>query len=55
MATRYGIIRDGELVEEFDAEELTERCRNLDMDYLKEISNICKENNIVFCADCQII
>ena len=27
MATRYGIIRDGELVEEFDAEELAERCR----------------------------
>lgn len=27
MATRYGIIRDGELVEEFQAEELEERCK----------------------------
>lgn len=27
MATRYGIIRDGELVEEFKAEELEERCK----------------------------
>lgn len=27
IATAYGIIRDGELVEEFDAEELTRRCR----------------------------
>lgn len=27
LATRYGIIRDGVLVEEFDAESLNERCR----------------------------
>lgn len=27
IATAYGIIRDGELVEEFDAEELSGRCR----------------------------
>lgn len=27
IATRYGIIRDGELIEEFMAEELKERCR----------------------------
>lgn len=27
VATAYGIIRDGELVEEFDAEELAVRCR----------------------------
>lgn len=27
IATAYGIIRDGELVEEFAAEELTKRCR----------------------------
>ncbi|MGN0341438.1 MAG: ABC transporter ATP-binding protein [Roseburia sp.] len=27
MATRYGIIRDGELVDEFSAEELEERCK----------------------------
>ena len=27
MATRYGIIRDGELVEEFQAEELENRCK----------------------------
>lgn len=27
IATHYGIIRDGELIEEFEAEELKERCR----------------------------
>lgn len=27
VATRYGIIRDGELIEEFDAEELEEKCK----------------------------
>lgn len=27
VATRYGIIRDGALIEEFTAEELSERCR----------------------------
>lgn len=27
IATHYGIIRQGELIEEFDAAELTERCR----------------------------
>ena len=27
VATRYGIIRDGALVEEFDAEELENRCK----------------------------
>lgn len=27
IATHYGIIRDGELIEEFDAKELTDRCR----------------------------
>ena len=27
VATRYGIIRDGSLIEEFAAEELNEKCR----------------------------
>lgn len=27
VATRYGIIRDGSLIEEFDAEQLEDRCR----------------------------
>lgn len=27
VATRYGIIRDGSLIEEFDAEELEDRCK----------------------------
>lgn len=27
VATRYGIIRDGELIEEFDADELEEKCK----------------------------
>lgn len=46
MATRYGIIRDGELVEEFKAEELEERCRRcqkLVVDYAEKATHILEE------------
>lgn len=46
IATAYGIIRDGELVEEFDAEELTRRCRRcqrLEVDDTQRAVNVLEE------------
>lgn len=46
VATRYGIIRDGVLIEEFDAEELAEkckRCQKVVVDNVGLASNILEE------------
>lgn len=46
IATNYGIIRDGELVEEFDAEELAMRCRRchkLVVDNVERAVNVLEE------------
>lgn len=46
VATRYGIIRDGVLIEEFDAEELAEkckRCQKVVVDNVELASNILEE------------
>ncbi len=47
LATRYGIIRDGILIDEFDAESLTERCKRclkIVVDDVGLASNILEES-----------
>lgn len=46
IATRYGIIKDGFLIEEFDAKELEERCRSCQMlvvDHVEQASAILRD------------
>ncbi|MBD5526313.1 MAG: ATP-binding cassette domain-containing protein [Lachnospiraceae bacterium] len=50
IATAYGIIRDGELVEEFDAQELAVRCRRcqkLVVDNVERAVNVLEEELLI--------
>lgn len=48
ITTRYGIISDGELVEEIDAQELMERCKNkltINVSDIQKAISVLKKNN----------
>jgi len=50
ITTRYGIINDGRLVEEIEADVLNERCQTnlkISVDDVKKAESILKENNLL--------
>jgi len=50
ITTRYGIINDGRLVEEIEADVLNERCQTnlkISVDNVKKAESILKENNLL--------